>query len=290
MADRRIWTYYEGEWREGNTPILGAADHGAWLGSLVFDGARSFDGMAPDLDLHCRRVIASAQRMGMTPPVTAETLEGLAREGVAKFGPGAHTYIRPMIWPRASAGFTIVAPDPDSTAFALCLEEMPMAAPNGISLTTTRFRRPTPDSAPTDAKAGCLYPNNARMLAEAHAKGFQNAVSLDPIGNVAETATSNVFYAKDGVVTTPVATGCFLAGITRARVIDLLRQDGCEVREASVTLDDLRTADEIFTTGNAQKVMHAIQFEDRHLQWGPLARRARELYWDYSGTGRSRLS
>jgi len=277
----QIWTWVDGDWHEGNVPIVGAADHGAWLGSLVFDGARSFSGRAPDLEAHCARVNASARSMGFDPVMSDEDIAGLAREGVAKFGPNAETYIRPMIWP-TRGGQMMVAPDPASAKFALCIEARPMPGPVGITLTTTRFRRPTPDTAPTTAKAGCLYPNNARMLMEAKEKGFQNAISQDAIGNVAETATSNVFMVKDGVVMTPIATGCFLAGITRTRIMDLMREDGIEVQEKTLTVEDFEDADEIFTSGNAQKIMHATKFQDRHLQYGPLSRRARELYWDWS--------
>ena len=276
-----IWTWVDGDWHEGNAPIIGAADHGAWLGSLVFDGARSFSGRAPDLEAHCARVNASARTMGFEPIVTDEEIVGLVHEGLRKFGPNAETYIRPMIWPTRGSEM-MVAPDPASAKFALCIERRPMPGPDGITLTTTRFRRPTPDSAPTTAKAGCLYPNNARMLVEARSKGFQNAISQDAIGNVAETATSNVFMVKDGVVMTPIATGCFLAGITRSRIIGLLRDDGVEVRETTLTVEDFEDADEIFTSGNAQKIMHATKFKDRHMQYGPLSRRARELYWDWS--------
>ncbi|MEL6311090.1 MAG: aminotransferase class IV, partial [Pseudomonadota bacterium] len=76
--------------------------------------------------------------------------------------------------------------------------------------------------------------------------------------------------------------GCFLAGITRDRILALLSEDGIETRETTLTLDDLREADELFTTGNAGKVLPVTRFEDRHLQHGPVARRARELYWAYS--------
>lgn len=281
MAGRAIWTFFEGEWREGATMILGAADHGTWLGSLVFDGARAWDGMAPDLDLHCARVIESARRMGLHPRQTPEEVTALAREGIAKFPKGAHLYIRPMIWARDGGAF-MVAPDPDSATFALCIEERPMAAPAGITMGETRFRRPTPDCMPTDAKAACLYPNNARMLAEVAARGFQNAIVKDALGNVAETATSNIFLARDGVAMTPIPTGCFLDGITRQRVIGLLRADGVEVVERTLTMRDFLEADEVFTTGNAMKVMHVTKLEARDFQHGPVARRARELYWDYA--------
>lgn len=280
----QIWTYYEGDWHEGNVPILGAADHGTWLGSLVFDGARAFEGVTPDLDRHCARVNESARRMGLNPTLSDEEITALAREGVTRFAPGTGIYIRPMIWARRGQGH-MIPPDPDSTAFALCLEERPMPGPNGYSITRTRYRRPTIETMPTDLKAGCLYPNNARMLREARAKGFDNAIVQDVLGNVAETATSNIFMARDGEVFTPIPTGCFLNGITRQRVIGLLKADGVTVTETTLTLADFEQADEIFSTGNASKVLPIVRFEDRHLQVGPLTRRARELYWDFAHGG-----
>lgn len=277
----QIWTYYEGDWHEGNTPILGAADHGTWLGSLVFDGARAFEGVTPDLDLHCARANESARRMDLKPVLSDEAVTSLAAEGVRKFASGTGIYIRPMLWARRGQDY-MIPPDPDSTAFALCLEERPMPPAKGFSITRTRYRRPTLDCMPVDVKAGCLYPNNARMLREAKSKGFDNAIVLDAIGNVAETATSNIFMARDGEVFTPVPTGCFLNGITRQRVIGLLRGDGVTVNETSLTLQDFEDADEIFATGNAIKVQPILRFDDRHLQFGPMARRARELYWDFA--------
>lgn len=284
MADREMWTWFEGEWREGNTPILGAADHGTWLGSMVFDGARAFDCMTPDLDLHCARVVESARRLGLEPHMTGEEITALALEGVAKFPKGTGLYVRPMMWAKNGAAF-MVAPDPASTCFALCLEARPMPEASGITLGRTSYRRPTPDCMPVDAKAACLYPNNARMLREVIGRGFQNAIVCDAIGNVAETATSNIFMARDGVVMTPTPSGCFLNGITRQRVIRLLREDGAEVVEKTLTLADFEAADEIFTTGNALKVMPVVQLEERNLQYGPIAKRARELYWDFAASG-----
>ena len=157
-----------------------------------------------------------------------------------------------------------------------------MPPEQGFSLGKTRYRRPTLEVMPVDVKAGCLYPNNARMLREAQSRGFTNAIVQDMLGNVAETATSNIFMARDGEVFTPIPTGCFLNGITRQRVIKLLRADGVTVNETTLTLEDFEQADEIFATGNAIKVLPVIQLEDRHLQYGPMARRARELYWDFA--------
>ena len=106
-SNRKIWTWFEGEWHEGNVPILGSADHGTWLGTMVFDGARFFEGVAPDLDLHCERVVNSCHALGMKPVMqTGEILE-LAREGCTKFDGGTAVYVRPMMWSTEAGDMTV---------------------------------------------------------------------------------------------------------------------------------------------------------------------------------------
>ncbi len=211
-----------------------------------------------------------------------ERIVELVREGLEGFAPDAAIYIRPMYWGIHGSELGLV-PSKAETGFAICLEEVPMHSPDATTtLTTTRFRRPVQESSVCDAKAGCLYPNNARMLAEAQAKGFGNALSADVMGNVAESATSNVFMVRDGEVFTPMPNGTFLAGITRARHMDNLRADGVMVHEAVLTFDDFRVADEVFLSGNLTKVTPVTAFDDRQYQVGPIARRAREMYWDWA--------
>src|SRR5918992_2462701 len=162
--------------------------------------------------------------------LTAGEIEELARDGVRRFPLEAELYIRPMFW--AEDGF--IVPLPETTRFALAIYGAPLPKPIGFSACLSSYRRPAPDQAPTDAKAACLYPNSARALAEALRRGFDNALVLDPAGKVAEFATSNIFIVKNGVVATPMPNGTFLAGITSARVIQLLRQAGAQVVERTV--------------------------------------------------------
>ena len=162
------------------------------------------------------------------------------------------------------------------------LYDTPMRKPEGFSVTHSPFRRPTIESAPVDAKAGCLYPNNARAMLEARSRGFDNCMVCDLLGNVAELANSNVFMAKDGVVFTPMPNGAFLNGITRQRVVKLMRADGISVVEPTLRYADFEAADEIFATGNASKVMPVTRIGERALQPGPLFRKARELYWAFA--------
>ena len=135
---------------------------------------------------------------------------------------------------------------------------------------------------PIAAKAGCLYPNNSRALLEARSRGFDNCLLCDMLGNVAELATANVFMAKDGVVLTPIANGSFLDGVTRQRVLKLLRADGKDVREATLQNSDFDQADEIFVVGNYGKVTPVRRIESRDMQPGPFYRRARKLYWEFA--------
>ncbi len=275
-------TYADDAWVDGNPALARPRDHGFWLGSAVFDGARALAGALPDLDRHCQRVIDSARIMGLAPDVTAQKIEALARDGVAKFPDDAELYICPMFY--ASDGF--IMPDPATTRFVLSVIDMPLPGTEGFSAGLTRFRRPAPDMAPTDAKASCLYPNVARGVKEATERGFDIGVVLDPSGNVAEFSYTNLFMAKDGVVHTPAINGTFLNGVTRQRVIALLRESGLEVVERAVQFDELLQADELFSTGNYAKVLPCTKIEARTLQLGPIYRQARDLYFSYSDSCR----
>lgn len=279
---KNVKTYFEGQWHDGDVPIMRAADHGAWLGTTVFDGARYVEGVAPDLDKHCARTNRSAEAMMITPTVSQEEMVEIALEGLKLYPSDAAVYIRPMYWALHGEYFAIV-PEVGPTGFAICLEEIPMAAPDvSATLCTTRFRRPVMEDAVCNAKSGCLYPNNARMLQEARSRGFSNALVADAMGNVAESATANVFIARDGEVFTPIPNGTFLAGITRARHIKNLQDDGVKVHETVLSFDDVANADEVFMSGNMMKVTPVTGFEDTSYQIGPVTRRARELYWDWA--------
>lgn len=278
----QTWTWIDGAWHEGNPPLMGPRTHAAWLGSSVFDGARAFEGVMPDLDLHCQRVNDSAVALGLKPTMSVGRMMELSREGLAKFGPGAAVYIKPMYWAEGD-GIGTIAGDPETTRFCLCLFEAALApADAAISLTLSPFRRPTMETMPVNAKAGCLYPNNARAIVEAKGRGFDNAIVLDMLGNVAELTTANVFMVREGRVLTPYPNGTFLNGITRQRIIQLLRKAGTEVHETTLKYRDFLEADEIFSTGNYNKVVPVKRIDEREMQPGPIAARARQLYWDFA--------
>ena len=279
----QIRTYFQGAWHDGDVPIMRAADHGSWLGSTVFDGARYVNGLTPDLAPHCARVNRSAEAMMITPTVSTEEMVGLVREGLKAYSPDAAVYVRPMYW-GINGDVSAIVPSQSETGFALCLEEIPFNPQSTTTVTTTQFCRPVLESSVVNAKAGALYPNNARMLVEARRKGFANALVGDALGNLAESATANVFLVRDGAVFTPIPNGTFLAGITRARHLSNMRAAGMEVHETVLSFDDARAADEVFLSGNMSKITAVTAFDDTLYQEGPVTRQVREMYWDWAAS------
>jgi len=279
---KNIRTYYQGKWHDEDVAIMRAADHGSWLGTTVFDGARHFEGVTPDLKEHCVRVNNSARAMMITPTVLEDEMVGIVQEGLKAYSSNTAVYIRPMYWALEGDELAIV-PKAGSTGFAICLEEIPMSDLSATStLTTTSFRRPVLQDNVVNAKAGCLYPNNARMLMEAKSKGFGNALVADFAGNVAETATANIFMAIDNEVYTPIPNGTFLAGITRSRHISNFKKNGVTVHEKVLSFEDFHAADEVFMSGNMKKVTPVIAFDTTSYQSGPITKMARDMYWDWA--------
>jgi len=270
--------FHDGEWLDEQPLLIGPMHHAFWMASVVFDGARAFQGLAPDLDQHCERLVVSAENMLLKPTMEAGEITELCLEAVRRLPREGEYYIRPMFYARE--GF--ITPEAESTAFALAVYDSPMPDWHGLSVCLSSRRRPARDMAPTTAKASCLYPNGALALRDANDRGFDNAVVLDPNGNVAELLTANLWIVKDGVAKTPAINGTFLNGVTRQRVIQLLGDAGVPVEETTMTFADVMNADEVFSSGNYGKVMPITRVEDRELQPGPIATKARDLYFDYA--------
>ena len=270
--------WFDGHWTDDAPRLIGPADHAFWLSSVAFDGARSIGRLAPDLDLHCQRAVNSARAMGLAPALSADEIQRLAIEGIRRFPRDAVLYVKPVFY---GAGGGIMV-ESVTTTFVLHVFEAPLPGGGGFSATLSPLRRPAPETAPTDAKASCLYPNSDRATREAARRGFDAAVMLDPWDNIAEFAFANIFIAKSGRVLTPAANGTFLAVITRRRVLALLNEAGIEAAEANLTVADLHAADEIFSVGNYGKVVVCNRYEDRPLNAGPIAAEARRRYFAWA--------
>ena len=206
-------------------PVMGARTHAVWLGSMVFDGARAFEGVTPDLDLHCARVNARPAVFAQASWSRPTTGSGSPREGVKRFDSDAELYIRPMYW--AESGFARRRA-PRSEVDPLVPVHLRSADAEAARRARSRCRRTA--GRPRNARRrrqGRLPLSEQRPCGDRGPEPrFRQLPAARLLGNVAELGTANVFMAKDGVVFTPAPNGTFLNGITRQRVIKLLRDDG----------------------------------------------------------------
>jgi len=274
----RSITFHKNKWHNGNYKIIGADENAAWLGLIVFDGARSFDGVYPDLDLHCKRSIKSAELLLMTPNILWEELYDLILDGISKFKNGTHLYIRINFWDSTR----MRQKRNNDAEFSITLTDMPLNS-NGFSATISKYYlKPNQHYAPIGAKASCLYPNNILASMDAKQQGFDNCVMLDTNGNVAEFTMSNIFYIKNKEIFTPIPNNTFLNGITRQRIIKLLKKNNYKIYEKTINPNELYEADEIFSTGNLNKIQPIIKFENNDLGYGPITKEIYKLYMDFA--------
>ena len=203
-------------------------------GSTIFDGARAYNNLVPDLHLHCERLFNSAKVMGLEVPIKIDELISLCKKGIAKFEARAELYIRPSIF--CNSAFLI--PEKKSSNLVLTIFRAPMPSLNGFTAMLSSYRRPNPLMAPTLAKASCLYANTSLALSEAKTNGFDNVVMRDGEENIVEFGSANLFMVKSDKVITPKWNKTFLNGITKQRVISLLKEEGIENTDLFLALTD----------------------------------------------------
>lgn len=275
--DGKIWM--DGsmvDWRSAQCHVLTHALHYA---GAVFEGERVYGGEVFKLREHTQRLIDSAKIMGYALPYTLEQLEA-ATAAVVKQQNIIDGYVRPVAW-RGSEMMGVAA-QKNKIHVAIATWEWPSyfdpeAKSKGIRLTRSRWKRPSPETAPVHAKASNLYAICTLGKHEAEQAGFHDALMLDWRGRVAEATGANFFMVKDGVVHTPTPD-CFLDGITRRTVMDLARLRQLHVQERPIMPDELKAADEVFLTGTAAEVTAIGQIDEMTYKVGPITQMLAEDY------------
>ncbi|MER5305385.1 branched-chain amino acid transaminase [Streptomyces lasiicapitis] len=251
-------------WRAAQLHVL---SHGLHYGGSVFEGERAYGGRVFKLREHSDRLVASARRMGFELPWTAAELDAVTRETVARAGL-TDGYVRPVAW-RGSDTLRLVAPD-NTVHVAVAAWPWPRIftdGPRGITLRTSRWRRPAPDTAPVTAKTAAVYALGSLAGQEAEEAGCDDALLLDHRGRLAEATGANLFLVLDGALHTPPPE-CVLDGITRRTVIALAHDLGLTVVERHLAPAELDRATEVFLTGTAYEVQPVTAVDDRRYPLG----------------------
>jgi len=276
LDDRDGVIWYNGElipWRESKLHVL---SHSLHYGNAVFEGERCYGGQVFELTAHTQRLLDSAMLLGMTIPYTLAELNQ-ATQRVVRENQLDSGYIRPIVWRGAEA----IGVSAQGTKVHVAIAAFPWPTYYGeqaIRLKTSRWLRPSPESAPTAAKCAGLYVICTLARDEAIAAGYNDAFMLDYRGLVAEATGANLFFVMpDGTLHTPLAD-CFLNGITRQTVIRLARSQGLTVQERPMQPAEILQAREVFVTGTAVEVTPVGQIDDQTYNIGPITRQLQAAY------------
>ena len=253
--DRDGWIWMDGQlvpWREAKVHVLTHALHYA---SCVFEGERMYDGEIFKLTEHNERLFRSAEILDFQIPFSVAEIDEACKQTAAKNG-FDNCYVRPLAWrgPEqmgVSAQATKIHVAIATWAWASYYD--PAQLRKGIRLTYAKYKRPSPETAPTSSKAAGLYMICTISKHAAEKEGYSDALMLDWRGYIAETTSANIFLIRDGVIHTP-KPDCFLDGITRRSVIAVAQKLGFEVVERHIPAEELGTFSEVFVTGTAAEV------------------------------------
>jgi len=260
MDDRDGWIWFDGHfvpWREAKVHVL---THGLHYASAVFEGERMYGGEIFKLTEHTQRLFKSAEILDFSIPYTVAQIDEACKATCAKNNL-SDCYVRPIAW-RGSEAMGVSAQN-NTIHVAIATWEWPSyfkpeEKAKGIHLTWGKWRRPAPDTAPTQSKAAGLYMICTLSKHAAEREGYADAMMIDWRGYVAEATGANVFFVKDGVIHTP-EPDCFLDGITRRSVMALARQKGIEIVQRHIKPEELAGFTECFITGTAAEVTPVAQ-------------------------------
>jgi branched-chain amino acid aminotransferase len=263
-------------WRDANVHILTHALHYA---SSVFEGERCYSGKIFKSREHSERLLESGRLLDMTIPYTVDELEAAKAQVIAQNNL-TDAYVRALAW-RASGEDMGVAARRNPVKVAIAAWEWGAyygdAKWQGAKLDIAKWRRPSPETIPTAAKAAGLYMICTMSKHAAEAKGCSDALFYDYRGYVAEATGANVFFVKDGEVHTPIPDA-ILNGITRQTIIAMLRDMGITVHERRILPEDLASFSECWLTGTAAEVTPVGQIGEHHFQVGQMTRKVAEAY------------
>lgn len=273
-----IW--HNGEMVEWSRAQLHVLSHSLHYGGAVFEGIRSYSGRILKGREHFERFLRSAELMQYRIPYGVQALEAATHAALAANDLSGDAYIRPVAW-RGADFIGIGSPNPQVNvsiaAFAWNKPYTPEKRENGVRLSISEWRRAPASVFPPQAKSSPNYAIGTMSWNSAVARGFDDAMLLDMNGDIAESTGANIFFAIDGVLRTP-APDCFLAGITRATVLEIAESLGIRTLIGKITVAEALRADEVFLCGTAYEILPVAAIEERCYASGPITARIRAAY------------
>ncbi len=255
------------DWNDARCHIITQGMHYA---SAVFEGERAYNGKIFKSMEHTKRLFKSAEIVGIKIPFSMDEINVAKDELINKMGL-KDCYVRPIAWrgsqqmglSTSSADINVAIALWDDWASYFKIEDRKA----GLRLITSPWKRPSPDTAPCEAKASGPYVICTMSKEFAEEKGYNDALMLDYRGYVAEGTGANIFFIKGNEIHTPIPD-CFLNGITRQTVIEMVSKNGFSVTEKYIKPEDISNYDEAFLTGTAAEVTPIQSIDENIFQTG----------------------
>lgn len=263
--------------------------HTMHYGVGAFEGIRAYqraDGKTHIFRLrdHIDRLLDSSVICTMDVPYSREQLMAACIE-VIKSNKMTSAYLRPLVYLGYGA-MGLGSFEPPVRTMVACYDWGSYLGDEGlkkgIKCMVSAFTRANSNSVMNKGKICGQYVSSVLAKRMAVKSGFEEALMCDPQGMVAEGTGENIFIVKNGVVRTPPLSAAILNGITRDTTIQLLREQGVEVREDMIARDELYVADEVFLTGTAAEITPVRDIDHRKIgrgEAGPLTRRLQESFF-----------
>ena len=279
--NRAGYIWLDGKFVKWNQAKIHVLTHGLHYASCVFEGARVYNGKIFKLIEHTKRLLLSSKILGFKLPYAEKEINKVCKQIIKKQNI-KNGYLRPFAW----RGSEMMAISAQNTTIHLAIATWEMSTYFdkkkkicGITLQTSKWMKPPPNSAPTQAKAAGLYMICTLSKHIAEKNGFDDSLMLDSNGKIAESTGANIFFVKNNKLFTPIAD-CFLNGITRKTVIQLAKKNNIKVIEKRILPKELVKADEIFLTGTAVEITPVSQVDNRKYKIGEITKKLISLFSD----------
>ncbi len=286
----QYWVYLDGEFKRYGEARLGLMTHALHYGTGVFEGIRAYwNAEHEQLFIlkqreHFARLLRSVRVLKIRIPHSLDELCTISLELVRKNGFRQDTYIRPLAFKNSEEIGVLLHPNKDAFAIYVAPFGNYVDIERGIRCMVSSWRRIDDNVAPPRAKITGIYVNSALAKTEAMENGFDEAIMLTQEGNVCEGSAENIFVVRDGQAITPPPSDNILEGITRAALIQLLRQElGVGVVERTIDRSELYVADEVFLCGTGAQISPVINIDHRPVaegEVGPITSRLQKLYFE----------
>ncbi|MGH1363463.1 MAG: branched-chain-amino-acid transaminase [Calditrichia bacterium] len=246
-------------------------------GDAVWEGIRVYNGRIFCFDEHMDRLFDSAHAMAFTDMPTREEIKQAVFDTLKanNMRDEAHMRLTLTRGKKVSSGMSPTNNQYGPTLIIVAEWKKPVYDNDGIRLITSSIRRNNPQCVDSKIHHNNLI-NNILAKIEANVAGVDDAVMLDLNGFASETNATNIFIVKKGVLLTPHADSC-LPGITRALVMELGVEDGLEVVERNISISEIYSADEMFTTGSMGELSPVLEVDGRTIGDGKAGSITRQL-------------